>query len=159
MEIKKNIFQCIRFLLALFFVSIVCGCGVKSVPKLLVAPEIIYCFDTVGHKEGARPFIQGGTCCCTPSVAVLEDYKTHRYYGDDFTVEDLINEYKRAGIITALDLRYSNNFDSHAPHVVFGGTSMVPPTPGTQNYEDVLFGKKREFKIKRKSLRRITNEK
>lgn len=145
--------------LSLICLSIVCaGCGVKSMPKPLIAPEVVYCFDTVGHIPGAAPFIQGGTCCCTPSADILADYQENKYYSEDFTVEDLINEYKRAGIITALDLEHSNNYDAYGPHVVFGGSSMVPPTPGTQNYEDVIFGKKTRFKIKRKSLRRIKDE-
>ena len=29
----------------------------------------------------------------------------------------------------------------HGPHVVKGGKCMTPPTPGTENYEEVLFGK------------------
>jgi len=154
---QKNSKMLVRSL-AVCILVFFAGCGVKSMPKPLIAPEIIYCFDTVGHIPGSTPFIQGGTCCCTPSVDVLADYQANGYYSDDFTVEDLISEYKRAGIITALDLEYSNNYDSYGPHVVLGGKSMVPPTPGTQNYEDVIFGKKTLFKIKRKSLRRIEDE-
>jgi hypothetical protein len=157
MMMKKNCIKVISLSAAcgLFFIA---GCGVKSMPKPFIAPEVVYCFDTVGHVPGAAPFIQGGTCCCTPSVEVLADYQSNDYYSEDFTVEDLINEYKRAGIITALDLEHSNNYDAYGPHVVFGGKSMVPPTPGTQNYEDVIFGKKTVFKIKRNSLRRIKDE-
>jgi len=156
---RKNMCSVFVFRLGVLSLILACaGCGVKSQPKLLVAPEIVYCFDTVGHVAGSVPFLQGGTCCCTPTRDVLEDYQSNGFYSEDFTVDDLINEYKRAGIITSLDLEHSNNYDGYGPHVVFGGKSMVPPTPGTQNYEDVLFGKKTQFKIKRKSLRRIKDE-
>ncbi|MFH1384937.1 MAG: hypothetical protein ABIH47_08275 [Candidatus Omnitrophota bacterium] len=154
--IKKNI-----VFICLFSCVFISGCGVKYVAKPLIAPQIVYCFDTVGHRSGAGPFIKGGTCCCTPSEAVLQDYIQHKQVSEDTTLESLIAEYQQRDIITALDLQDTNNLEASGPHIVFGGSSMVPPTPGTQNYEDVLFGYREDWKITRKFLkrRRKRNEK
>ena len=138
---------------------IMSGCAVKYVPKPDTPPKFTYCFASVGHVKGAKPFIQGGTCCCTPTEGILADYKEHGFYPDDFTLDDLITTYKGLGIVTDLDAKNTNNLDINGPHVVFGGKSMITPTPGTQNYEDVLFGKRTKWKIKKRSLRRVLNEK
>ncbi len=41
------------------------------VPKSLVAPEVVYCNDNTGHEAGSKPFVLGGTCCCTPSDQLM----------------------------------------------------------------------------------------
>ncbi|MBN1492602.1 MAG: hypothetical protein JW938_00495 [Candidatus Omnitrophica bacterium] len=144
-----------RIIFGIILSLVLAGCAIKYEPKPLKPPEIMYCFDTVGHREGARPFIQGGTCCCTPTDEILRDYQEHGYYPEAFGLNNLINEYKQRGIVTALDYTLTNNLDDAGPHVVFGGRSMIPPTPGTQNYENVLFGKQPHWKIKKKVIRRL----
>lgn len=106
-----------------------------------VAPPIVYCFETVGHNPGSKPWILGGTCCCTPSQEVLEDYKKHGHVPLGMTLDDLIALYAEKGIQTALDHRGCNNMCIWGPHVVKGGKCMVPPTPLTQNYEEVFSGR------------------
>jgi len=130
------------------------GCAIKYEPKPYAPPAIVHCIDTVGHSDGAQPFIYGGTCCCTPTKEVLADYKESGAVSEDFTVEDMFKEYEHRGIVTARDFTLTNNLDHAGPHIVFGGNSMIPPTPGTHNYEAVLFGKQDEWKIKKKVLRR-----
>ncbi|MBL7108042.1 MAG: hypothetical protein ISS38_01910 [Candidatus Cloacimonetes bacterium] len=61
------------------------------------------------------------------------------------TYRQFLNLFKEKDIVTDLDSGYkgSNNRDGHGPHVVFGGKSMVTPTPGTDNYEEVISGKRK----------------
>lgn len=149
---KKRLILCASvFLLA--------GCATPYVSKSLNAPPIKHCFDTVGHKEGSAPFILGGTCVCTPSKEVLGDYKANGFVADDMTLDELIENYRDKGIITAIEIEHTNNIDQGQKHVVFGGKSMVPPTPGTQNYEDVLFGRETRWKVSGSQLRRISDVK
>ncbi len=121
-----------------------------------IPPPVVYCFDTVSHKPGAKPWILGGTCCRTPSGEVLADYKEHGHVAKDMTLEELTILYKEKGIKTALDHRGCNNMCEWGPHVVKGGKCMVPPTPMTQNYEEVFSGKfqKLDEKERRKMLRK-----
>jgi len=117
------------------------GCAKKvHVPKPAVAPEIVHCFDAVGHRADAKPWLLGGTCCCTPSAEVLADWQRHGYLADK-TAQDVIDMYGRKGIYLAVDHQDCNNACEYGPHVVKGGRCMVPPTPGTENYEQVLFNK------------------
>jgi len=117
------------------------GCGERVfTPKPALAPQPVYCFDTVGHRAGAKPWILGGTCCCTPSEEILLDWKAHGYFADK-SLEDVVALYKAKGIELASDTHHDcNNACPAGPHVVKGGHCMVPPTPGTENYEEVLFG-------------------
>ena len=116
------------------------GCGAPPhTPKPTVAPDIVHCFDTVGHRTGAKPWLLGGTCCCTPSQAVLEDWQQHGYFVGK-TVQEVIDMYNQEGIQLACDHQGCNNACQHGPHVIKGGKCMAPPTPGTENYEEVLFG-------------------
>ena len=120
------------------------GCAAKErpfEPKSAARPAPVYCFDAVGHTPGTKPFILGGTCCCTPTQALLD-----RYHADglllDMTLEDLRHAYEERGIKTALDHTACNNLCTWGPHVVKGGQCLVPPTPGTANFEEVRFGLK-----------------
>jgi hypothetical protein len=116
-----------------------CGGPPKYTPKPVSSPPVKYCNDATGHQSGAAPWIMGGTCCCTPTAELIEQY--HRdSVCLDMTVDDLIKMYKDAGIVTDLDLTGTNNLDDHGPHVVKGGKSMVTPTPGTKNFEEVVSG-------------------
>jgi hypothetical protein len=58
----------------------------------------------------------------------------------DMSLDDLIAMYRDAGIVTDLDMRGTSNLDEYGPHVVKGGKSMVTPTPGTRNFEEVVSG-------------------
>jgi hypothetical protein len=117
------------------------GCGEKAfVMKPALAPQPVYCFDTVGHRPGAKPWLLGGACCCTPSAAVLLDWQANGCFAGQ-TVDEVIGLYHDQGIKLAVDHRDCNNLCPDGPHVVKGGRCMAPPTPGTENYEEVLFGK------------------
>jgi hypothetical protein len=108
-------------------------------PKPETPPAISYCFDTVGHVSGAKPFLLGGNCVCTPTAAVLKDYQAHGYFSG-LSLDELIQMYRERGIQTALDHQGCNNLCQWGPHLVKGGSCMVPPTPGTTNYEEVISG-------------------
>jgi len=108
--------------------------------KSLPAPEVKYCFDTIGHKRGTYPFILGGTCCCTPTQKLLDIYHEDGFLLD-YDLERLLAEYRKRGIVIRhKDNRMCNNCCDKGPHIVFGGHCMVPPTPGTANFERVAHG-------------------
>ncbi len=112
-------------------------------------PAVAYCNDHTGHVAGSRPFVLGGTCCCTPSQELADAY--HRdgillEYG----VGRLKDLYRGLGIKTARDHRDCNNRCSWGPHVLQGGKCMVPPTPGTQHYEEIITGR---FALPMKTLK------
>lgn len=131
-------------LLGVLFGLIPCtGCQQPEVPfdpKPAKAPAPVHCFDGVPHMKGSAPFVQGGTCCCTPSQALLDQYKADGVVSQTVTLDELIKLYKNAGIHTTLDHQRCNNLCKWGPHVVKGGKCMVPPTPGTPNYEEIRFG-------------------
>ena len=116
-----------------------CAIEVPYAPRPDAKPVPVYCFDSVGHMPGAKPFVLGGTCCCTPSEAVVGDYKQHGHVPQDMTLQQLIALYERDGIKTALDHYGCNNLCKWGPHVIKGGKCMAPPTPGTYNFEEVRF--------------------
>lgn len=117
------------------------GCR-KEVPfaaKPDTAPTPVRCFDGVGHMRGAKPFLLGGTCCCTPTQALFDQYKADGVVQAEMALADLLKLYQDQGIHTALDHRSCNNLCQWGPHVVKGGKCMVPPTPGTANYEEIRY--------------------
>ena len=146
MNTNREIIKVLSFRISVLFIIVVLMSSCAKKPRYILelpseaTPEIVYCFDTVGHKPGAKPWILGGTCCCTPSEEVLADYMAHGHVAEDMTLEDLIALYEEKGIKTALDHGGCNNMCLWGPHVVKGGKCMVPPTPMTQNYEEVFSG-------------------
>lgn len=103
-----------------------------------------FCFDGVGHTAGAKPFILGGTCCCTPTKQLMDQYHADGLVRD-MELKDLLALYEQKGIKTALDHNHCNNLCQWGPHVIKGGNCMVSPTPGTYNFEEVRCGLKHVF--------------
>ena len=66
----------IQLLFIPVFALLLSGCTTPEVKYVAdSAPYTpLYCFDTVGHTPGAKPFILGGTCCCTPTKELMEKY-------------------------------------------------------------------------------------
>ena len=117
------------------------GCMPKEGPfqsKSTTRPAEVYCFDVVGHTPGTKPYVFGGTCCCTPTDQLMAQYHADGHQ-QDMTLDDLLQEYERRGIKTALDHKGCNNLCKWGPHVVKGGKCMVSPTPGTKNFEHIRF--------------------
>jgi hypothetical protein len=54
-------------------------------------------------------------------------------------VADLIERYRAKGIILACDAE-AGDPRKRGTHVVLGGNSLAPPTPGTREYEEVITG-------------------
>lgn len=145
----ENNLQCferrevIKYLGLLWVSFLLDGCAtptqVPYVAKPTSMPAPAYCFDSVGHIPGSKPFILGGTCCCTPTKELMD-----KYHADglllDMQLKDLLSLYESAGIKTALDHHGCNNLCQWGPHVIKGGKCMAPPTPGTFNFEEVRFG-------------------
>src|ERR1017187_5508293 len=99
----------IQMLLSPVMVLLLIGC-VSEHPFVAdtTARTQVICFDTVGHTPGAKPFILGGTCCCTPTQELMD-----RYHADgllkDMKLKDLLVLYEQKGIKTALDHNHCNN--------------------------------------------------
>jgi hypothetical protein len=128
--------------LAVAWTAIFIGCAARErpfEPKPTTALAVKYCFDTSGHITGSRPWIQGGTCCGTPTQELLEQYQADGFC-PGMTLEELIGLYRERGIKTALDHQGCNNACRWGPHVLKGGTCLVPPTAGTKNYEEIATG-------------------
>lgn len=138
---------CISMFLIVCFIFTGCAKPTKYhinpyLSKNVNSPELKYCNDATGHKRGTKPFIFGGTCCCTPDQELMD-----MYHADGFLLDanlaDLLAEYEKRGIVLAHeDGRPCNNYCDEGPHIVFGGKCMAPPVPGTQNYENIAIGKK-----------------
>jgi len=141
MIMTKRMSVCSGFLLLVLmtFVFFCATTGKFVNTKPLESPPVKYCNDATGHAPGSKPWILGGTCCCTPSPQLVEQY--HRDgIALDLTYEDLVRMYREAGITTDLDHKGCNNMCDHGPHVVKGGKCMCTPTPGTRNFEQVVSG-------------------
>jgi hypothetical protein len=108
------------------------------VPKVAVAPEVVYCNDHTGHKPGSKPFVMGGTCCCTPTPELMAKLQADGFC-TGMTADDLREEYAKAGIqLTGPGHEHCNGLCEAGPHVVLGGKCMCPPTPGTEYAERVI---------------------
>ena len=111
------------------------------VPKSAIAPEVVYCNDNTGHKPGSRPWVLGGTCCCTPSDALMEQLQRDGQCVGT-TAEQLAEQYRQAEIVLrGPGHRWCNGMCAAGPHVVLGGKCMCPPTPGTDYYEQIVTGR------------------
>lgn len=110
------------------------------VPKARVSPDVVYCNDHTGHKQSSQPWVMGGSCCCTPSDALMDQLHKDGFC-QGMTAEDLAAQYKAAGIaIYGPGHDHCNGLCDRGPHVVLGGKCMCPPTPGTGYYETVITG-------------------
>lgn len=148
---RKKLLYIALFSSTLILFNFITGCGGKKptrhyfnpyVAKDIKGPEVLHCFDTVGHKRGTFPFILGGTCCCRPTRELLEMYQEDGFL-QDYDLAGLLEEYEKKGIVLEHDNGWPcNNQCKDGPHLIFGGKCMVPPTIGTQNYENVITGKK-----------------
>ena len=111
------------------------------VPKQAVAPKVVYCNDHTGHKAGAKPWIMGGTCTCTPSAELMRKLQADGFC-QGMSADRLRAMYEKQGIALRGDGHmWCNGMCEAGPHVVLGGRCMCPPTPGTEYYEKVITGK------------------
>lgn len=111
----------------------------RMVRKTETAPPLKHCVDATGHQRRAKPFILGGTCCCTPTAKLVEEYHKDGLLLD-YEITRLKSAYDERGIKTDLDHRGCNSLCPYGPHIVKGGKCMATPTPGTRNYEEVISG-------------------
>ncbi len=123
-------------------VGLVAGCAKPALPYVpAYSPRALqaHCFDGVPHLAGSQPYVLGGACCCTPSDELMA-----RLHADgfcpDLDADGLTELYHAVGIQLATDHGRCNNLCANGPHVTQGGKCMVPPTPGTRNYEEVITG-------------------
>lgn len=110
-------------------------------------PKVIHCCDASGHVSGAKPWIFGGKCCCTPTREMFEINRKEKTVENDITYNDYISLYRKKGIVTNLDETSENFSLDYKKHVVLGGNSMKTPFPGTTDYELIVFGIERSIYI------------
>ena len=126
----------------------------RSSPPVDAPPPLAHCTDTVGHDARSHPFIFGGSCCCTPTVAVMEAYHRNGTLVD-WGVDALVAAHRARGIALSGDHESCNNLCRQGPHVVKGGRCLVPPTPVTPNHEEVLSGRFTLTPWERRQLERL----
>jgi len=132
--------------------ALVAGCAApiddswRSAPRLpyrtTPPPEsapFVHCNDRTGHRAGEIPWLFGGSCLCNPSVEVIRDLRAHGA-SPTWTVDTLSAYYRSQGIATVDEHRDCNNLCAYGPHLRKGGRCLVPPTPGTLNWEEVVTG-------------------
>lgn len=130
-----------RFVILAFLPGLLVGC-VEPPPPFIPAyrekPPVAHCFDGIRHLSGSKPWAMGGQCCCTPTDELIE-----KLHADDFCLDldtqGLIDLYHSNGIVLAIDPEGKNRYEA-GPHVVQGGKSLIPPVPGTRDYEEVVTG-------------------
>lgn len=110
----------------------------RSRPPHDSAP-FVHCNDRTGHRAGEIPWIFGGTCLCNPSLEGIRDLRAAGASAS-WTVDTLSAYYRSLGVATVDDHRDCNNLCEFGPHLRKGGRCLVPPTPGTLNYEEVVTG-------------------
>lgn len=118
------------------------GCAKPAPPYVPAYParaEQAHCFDGVPHLAGSQPYVLGGACCCTPSAELMAKLHADGFC-PDLDADGLTELYHAAGIQLATDHGRCNNLCAYGPHVTQGGKCMVPPTPGTRNYQEVITG-------------------
>ena len=138
-----------RSIAALLPIVILAGCPAEREPETTIRlfrpmnekpPKVAYCNDHTAHVAGSKPFVLGGTCCCTPTQRVVDAY--HR---DGLLLKYDLGRlkavYRGLTITTTDDHRDCNNRCAWGPHILQGGKCMVPPTPGTQHFEELITGK------------------
>jgi len=112
----------------------------RTTPPPESPPPLAHCNDRTGHQAGALPWLVGGTCLCNPSLGVLADYQSQGAF-PGWGVATLQSWYREAGVSTLADHDECNNLCRQGPHLVKGGRCLVPPTPGTLNWEEVVSGR------------------
>lgn len=135
--------RCLRIAPAWVVGLLLAGCGPKPAPPYVAAypdaPRQVHCFDGVPHIPGGKPWILGGACCCTPSDALMA-----KFHADGICLgmdaDALSDLYHAEGIQLATDHSACNNLCQYGPHVTRGGKCMVPPEPGTRNYQEIVTG-------------------
>jgi len=141
MSVQFSVRSTVVLLVALWSCG-VCSCAHREPlfqAKAQVAPKVRYCFDAIGHISGSKPWILGGTCCCTPTEKQFTQYQSDGFCAE-VTYPEFVSLYERRGIKTGLDHKGCNNACRFGPHVLKGGNCMASPTVGTTNYEEVFSG-------------------
>ncbi len=131
-----------QLLQALATAGLLGGCGPQLgafQAKAAAPPPIKNCFDTIGH-QGFKPHLLGGTCYCSPLPAQIAVWQRDGYFSAQ-SGDDVVQVYQRSGFKTVADHQDCNNLCEWGPHAAKGGKCMVPPTPLTDNYEEVATGK------------------
>ena len=107
--------------------------------KAAVPPPIKNCFDTIGHQAGFKPFVLGGNCYCNPTPAQIAVWQKEGSF-EGKSADEIMTYYTAREVKTVFDHKDCNNMCEWGPHVAKGGKCLVPPTPMTDNYEEVATG-------------------
>jgi hypothetical protein len=123
-------------------------------PTWAVSGRIAYANDHTGVPRGMsnadmKPFIMGGRCVRAPSAEVLSQYQAAGHL-EGYRLVDLENLYRDEGLTWDL----SEQKGVSTTHVLEGGTSLVPPEPGSAGFARLFCGEHTPYEPKSDTLRR-----
>ena len=133
-----------RAALVVLALSVLSGGCIQPPPPYVAAypeqPAMVHCFDGLPHIPDAKPWALEGRCCCTPCEELMDAFHAEGICLE-LDADGLIALYHEQGIQLAIDHQGCNNLCEYGPHVTKGGKCMVPPAPGTRNYQEVVTGR------------------
>lgn len=123
------------FLILLFCLG--CAKPVVYRPKPLTAPEIVHCLEPMGYLPGCKPFILGGGGSydySNPTPERVHVWQQEGYFSG-MTYKEVRDLYASKGYKTVFDQPLCEG-----KHPALGGNCLVPPAPGTEEYERIVSG-------------------
>lgn len=114
---------------------------------------VIHPNDHTGPIPGTYPYILGGTCVCTPSYEVLENYQASGYLRN-YTLENLLDLYRYEGIIFEPRPLASDTVDTYR-HILDGGKLLYTPIPGSAGYERLTYQPAKPYEPKSDQLKQL----
>lgn len=123
-------------------------------PAWAVSGRVLYANDHTGVPRGVsdadmKPFIMGGRCVRAPTEDVLSRYQAAGHLRG-YRLVDLENLYRDEGLTWDL----SEQMGVSATHVLEGGTSLVPPEPGSAGFARLFCDEHPPYEPKSDALRR-----
>jgi hypothetical protein len=114
------------------------------------AHEMIYAndFSPVRIEGDDLPFIFGGRCASRPSPRVMQRYHDAGNLSA-LTLTDLENLYREEGITWTIE----DQTGQMVRHILDGGTSLIPPLPGTLGYQRLFAAPHEPYRPQTDSLR------
>ncbi len=123
-------------------------------PAWAVSGRVVYANDHTGVPRGVsdadmKPFVMGGRCVRAPTEEVLNEYQAAGHL-EGYRLVDLQNLYRDEGVTWDL----SEQMGVSAKHVLEGGTSLVPPEPGSAGFARLFCAERPPYEPRSDALRR-----
>jgi len=127
-------------------------------PAWLTASAPIYGNDVTGVRDGDSPYILGGRDVSTPSRNVLAHYQSNGYL-TDFTVNDLLDLYRKEGIFLGpgMDPTAARPGDASYRHILERGRALFTPWPHSMGYKRLMYQRHDEYEPHSETARNIAD--